>query len=83
MASGKPAVGCRGQGIEEVIQHGRNGWLIGPGDLSDMTEALAQLLQDAYTRRQMGEAARQTILSGFTLERQAALLAQVYRGCTA
>ena len=28
MACGKPVMACRGQGIEEIIEHGKNGWLI-------------------------------------------------------
>jgi glycosyltransferase involved in cell wall biosynthesis len=28
MACGKPVIACRGQGIEEIIEHGKNGWLI-------------------------------------------------------
>src|SRR5581483_3635758 len=32
MASGKPVVACRGQGIDEVIRHGLNGWLVDPND---------------------------------------------------
>lgn len=83
MACEKPVIACREQGIEEIIQNGRNGWLIAPGDLRDMTDALHFLLQDAYTRRQMGEAARRTILQGFTLARQAEMLTQLYRGCLA
>jgi teichuronic acid biosynthesis glycosyltransferase TuaC len=83
MSCEKAVVGCREQGIEEVIQNGRNGWLIAPGDLRDMTDALHFLLQDPYTRRRMGQEARSTILEGFTLKRQAEMLASVYRGCVA
>ena len=33
MACGKPVIACRGQGIDEIIEHGRNGWLVpGLGD---------------------------------------------------
>jgi glycosyltransferase involved in cell wall biosynthesis len=28
MACGKPVIACRGQGIEEIIENGKNGWLI-------------------------------------------------------
>ena len=30
MSVGKPVIGCRGQGIAEIIQHGSNGFLVGP-----------------------------------------------------
>jgi glycosyltransferase involved in cell wall biosynthesis len=35
MSTEKPVIACRGQGIDEVVRHGRNGWLIGPDDLQE------------------------------------------------
>jgi teichuronic acid biosynthesis glycosyltransferase TuaC len=81
MSAGKPVIACRGQGIEEVIQHRSNGWLIGADDLQELTDAFLILLKDAELRRQLGGAARQTILEGFTLVHQAEHLARLYREC--
>jgi teichuronic acid biosynthesis glycosyltransferase TuaC len=83
MACEKPVIACAQQGIEEIIQHGRNGWLMEPGSLPDMTDALLQLLGDAHARRQIGEEARRTILAGYTLAHQAEMLLRLYRGCIA
>jgi glycosyltransferase involved in cell wall biosynthesis len=83
MASGVPAVGCRGQGIEEVIRHRENGWLIEPGNLDDLVAAIRTLLADPHERERLGAAARRTILDGFNLEHQAQRLAAIYRGCHA
>jgi glycosyltransferase involved in cell wall biosynthesis len=79
MSAGKPVIACRGQGIEEVIIHGSNGWLVNPDDLQGLTGALSALLEDPDRRRQMGEAARRTILGRFTLAHQADRLARIYR----
>ena len=81
MAAEKAVIACHGQGIEEVIQHGRNGWLIEPGDLLSLTGALAMFLENPELRRRIGEAARKTVVQGFTLAHQAARLAQLYREC--
>lgn len=81
MSSGKPAIGCQGQGIAEVIRHGENGWLIPPGGQAELIEGLRALLRDPARRAQMGAAARQTILDGFTLRHQARRLAAIYREC--
>jgi glycosyltransferase involved in cell wall biosynthesis len=83
MSAGKPVIACRGQGIEEVILHGSNGWLVDPDDVQNLAGALSALLEDSHRRRQMGEAARRTILSGFTLAHQADRLARTYRECVA
>lgn len=81
MCCGKAVIGCRGQGIEEVIEAGVNGWLITPDEVQELTHALALLLRDGDLRRKMGEAARDTILRGYTLEHQASRLSDSYREC--
>jgi teichuronic acid biosynthesis glycosyltransferase TuaC len=83
MSAAKPVIACRGQGIEEIVQHRVNGWLIAPEDLPGLTEALETLLGDAQMRRQMGEVARRTIQNGLTLAHQAERLVRAYRECGA
>jgi glycosyltransferase involved in cell wall biosynthesis len=79
MCVGKPVIGCRGQGIAEIIRHGSNGFLVGPGNERELTLALAMLLRDEASRRNLGSAARETVLDGYTLERQAESVARIYR----
>ena len=79
MSSGKPVIACRGQGIEEIIRHGVNGWLIDPGDQAGLVNALSSLLDDGKVRHRIGVAARQTVVNGLTLAHQAERLCQSYR----
>lgn len=79
MASGKVAVGCMGQGIEEVIRHGESGWLVPPDSREELIEGLRTLLRDDSRRKQIGAAARETILQSFTLQHQAHRLLDIYR----
>lgn len=83
MAAQKAAIACQGQGIDEIIRHGVNGWLVRPGDVQGLTEGISQLLEDRCLRKQLGAAARQTVLQEFTLAHQAARLEQLYRECVA
>ncbi len=83
MSTAKPVIACRGQGIDEIIQHGRNGWLIHPGNLPELIAALSALMQSPQLRRQIGEAARRTVLQSLTTVHQATQLAAVYRECVA
>ncbi len=83
MAVGKPVIGCRGQGIAEIIQQGSNGFLVGPDNEKELTLALAMLLGDEGRRKNIGAAARDTILERFTLAHQAENLARIYRECVA
>jgi glycosyltransferase involved in cell wall biosynthesis len=79
MSSGKPVVGCRGQGIAEIIRQGSNGFLVGPDNEKELALALAMLLRDEALRLRVGSAARDTILDRLTLARQAEDLTRIYR----
>lgn len=57
-ASGVPVVGARAGGIPFVIDHGRTGFLVEPGDAEDLTARLAQLIENPELRTGMGAAAR-------------------------
>jgi glycosyltransferase involved in cell wall biosynthesis len=81
MSAGKPVIGCRGQGIAEVIEHGRNGLLVSPDNEKQLTLAISTLLREETMRRQIGLAARYTVLNGFTLVQQAENLLQIYQEC--
>jgi glycosyltransferase involved in cell wall biosynthesis len=81
MSAERPVIACHGQGIEEVIEQGTNGCLVDPDNLDELIDTLTVLLQREQLRRDMGAAARKTILQGFTLAYQAARLARIYREC--
>ncbi|MGC2184510.1 MAG: glycosyltransferase [Terriglobales bacterium] len=83
MSTGKPVIACHGQGIEEVIEPGVNGCLIAAGDLQQLADTLVTILQQPDLRRSMGQAARRTILQGYSLGHQAARLFRIYRECQA
>ncbi len=83
MSAARPVIACRGQGIDEVILHDRNGLLVEPGDVAGLADALIALLDDRDRAKQLGKAARRTILEGYTLAHQADRLLGVYRECLA
>jgi teichuronic acid biosynthesis glycosyltransferase TuaC len=81
MSTERPAIACHGQGIEEVISQGENGWLIQPKNLDDLTTTLQVLLSDGPLREKLGRNGRQTVLQGYTLAHQASQLLSIYREC--
>jgi glycosyltransferase involved in cell wall biosynthesis len=83
MSAAKPVIACRGQGIAEVIEHGKNGWLVGADDVGEMAQALVTLFEDAELRNRMRLAARRTILKSLTLQHHAQRLSDLYRECAA
>lgn len=83
MSSSKVAIGCRGQGIEEIIRHGSSGWLVGPENVKELAAGLTTLLENPALREYIAEQARQTIIHGLTLTQQAEELVRIYRECRA
>ncbi len=79
MACGKPVVACHGQGIDEIIHHGSNGWLIPVDGLDELVQGLQILLTSAELRTQLGAAARRTIVNKLTLSHQAQSLQNIYK----
>jgi glycosyltransferase involved in cell wall biosynthesis len=58
MACGKPVIVTRVGGMQETVQHGKNGLLVRPGDATDLAEAILYLLHDDALRAAMGRASR-------------------------
>ncbi len=79
MSCGKPVIACRGQGIDEVMEHGKNGWLITVDGLEQLVQGLSALLGSPELCKRIGAAARQTVLEKLTLSHQAQRLASIYR----
>jgi alpha-maltose-1-phosphate synthase len=68
MASGTPVVASRTGGLPEVIRDGETGFLVTPGDVSQLHDRIELLLRDAALARRMGSAARADVLDRFTWE---------------
>ncbi len=69
-AAGRPAVATRVGGTPEVVEDGRTGRLVPPGDPEALADALAELLSDPARARRMGRAARRWAEAHFDLDRQ-------------
>jgi glycosyltransferase involved in cell wall biosynthesis len=80
LAQGTPVVACRGEGPEDFVRDGENGFLVPPRDAAAVAKALRQAFADPQRLRQMGEAGRVSV-AGLTWQRNAeqhlALYAQI------
>jgi glycosyltransferase involved in cell wall biosynthesis len=68
MAAGLPVVTSSVSGVPEVIEHGRTGLLVPPGDPQALADAAGTLLTDAELRRALGQAAQAFAVENFGLE---------------
>jgi glycosyltransferase involved in cell wall biosynthesis len=71
MASGLPIVSSNCSGIPELIDEGRGGFLVAPGDLPAMLERTCRLLASAELRRDMGKWNRARAVRDFDRARMA------------
>jgi glycogen synthase len=82
MASGR-AIVCSAQGgLPELIHNGGNGLLADPESPHSFAAQLECLIDDSLLRKQLGEAARESILNAHTDTHIATLTQQVYERCT-
>lgn len=78
MMSGTPVVCSRLGGLPEVVQHGITGFLVEPGDESELRERLDELLRDPPLARRLGGNARELALEQYTWDRCAARCLDTY-----
>ena len=69
MSSGCMLVASRTAPVEEVIEHGRNGWLVDFFDHRALAEALARAIEQRADLDPLRHAARQTIVDRYDLRR--------------
>lgn len=78
-AAGLPIVATRVGGIPEVVQDGKNGYLVDVGDIQALSERILQLLQDPLKARSLGEAGRHMVCAKFSIAAMVAANLTVYR----
>ena len=77
-ACGTPVIASRHGGLREIVEHGRNGLLVPPGDSKALAEAMDYAFAHPMQMRRMGMEAYQTYLARYTPERNYATLLSIY-----
>jgi len=66
MAAGRPTVATDLGQIQEVIQHGKTGWLYPAGDAQKLGQGIGVLLGDKELAGRIAEAGRRLVLASYT-----------------
>ena len=75
---GTPVIGTRHGGLAELVEHGKTGLLVTPGDVDELAHAIAWAESNPAAMRQMGQAARAEYLARYTPEHNYEILLEIY-----
>ncbi|MCP4265480.1 MAG: glycosyltransferase [Candidatus Brocadiaceae bacterium] len=68
MAMNVPVVATRVGGLAELVEDGKTGILVSPGDVNSLSEAIKYLIESPSTRKKMGKAGRKRVEERFRIE---------------
>ena len=80
-ATGLPVVASAVGGLPEVVDNGRNGVLVKPGDPAILADAIGQLAADYRQRAAMGAEGRKRAVQNWSLELMAKRTLELYYTC--
>jgi len=78
MAAGLPVVATRVGGTPEIVEDGKTGLLVSPGDPEALAAAISRLLQDRLTAKRLGQSARHQVFSRYSLEQAVSSTERLY-----
>lgn len=68
MATALPVITTTHAGVSELIEHGRDGLIVSPGDSTALVEAIGQLVGQLELRARLGDAARNKVQQAHSWE---------------
>jgi glycosyltransferase involved in cell wall biosynthesis len=78
MACGKAVVASRTGGLEEIVEDGRSGILVEPGNAEELARAILTLIGDREHRTEIGRAARKRVVEEYSSATVAARMTNLY-----
>ncbi len=81
MLAGIPIVATRAGAVPELIEDGKRGLLVQPGNAMEMYEALVRMLDAGTDKQQYGKQAQERVLTEFAPQRELAAHWEVYQEC--
>jgi glycosyltransferase involved in cell wall biosynthesis len=78
MAAGKPVVATSVDGTRELIEHGKTGLLVPPGDPDQLADAIIKLIQKRKWASRMGREAQKNIRMHYSIENQIRAFEELY-----
>jgi len=80
MSYARPVIASAAGGIVDIVEDGRNGFLVPPGDAAALAAAVARMMEDPARARALGLQGRADAAERFSWDAIADRLAEIYRG---
>ena len=74
-----PVISTTVGGIPELIEHGKEGYLVEPGNVKQLAGAIRTLLRDSELRNKMGELGRKKIEEKFNIHKEVEKLLKIWK----
>lgn len=74
-----PVVSFDGQDVRKAIAHGVTGWLVVPGDVDGLADAISTLLRSSAANQEVVATARREVMERYDMKLVAGSLIDVYR----
>ena len=81
MAMGRGIVASNLDQIGEVLQHGKTGWLVKPGDTASLRMGLKTLIDNEKLRTEIGQAARKEVIAKYTWQEHTHRIIEKLKEC--
>jgi glycosyltransferase involved in cell wall biosynthesis len=78
MALGRPVIASRVGGLREIIEDGKNGFLVEPGDVDAIARRWRELLASPELRERLGREARRTVFADYLIDDKVTRLAGIW-----
>jgi len=82
MALEIPVISTTISGIPELIENGKEGFLVKPKHVEQLANAIRILLQDGHLRKEMGKNGRKKIEKDFNIHKEVKKLINIWKGAT-
>ena len=79
LSLGKPVIGSRGEGDEDFIVDGENGFLVDPNDTDELAQKIIATLRSESLRESMGQKGQKVVMESYLWQHNVEKVVRTYK----